>query len=88
MEFESTPVFDKDVKKLDKHEQKVLKEILEKIRKQPDIGKPMEHCDNVFSKRIDPRRLVYQVKKQEGKIFLLLYKNRDDVYDALRKMNL
>lgn len=74
MEFESTPVFDKDVKKLDGRERKLLQELLEKIRQQPEIGKPMEHYAGVFSKRTEHRRLVYQVKQQEGKILLLLYK--------------
>ncbi len=88
MDFESTPVFDKDVKKLDKHERKVLKELLEKIEKQPEIGKPMEHFANVFSKRTIHRRLIWQVKRQENKILLLLYKNRDEVYEELRQMRL
>lgn len=86
MEFESTPVFDKDIKKLDKNERKLLQELLEKIQQQPEIGKPMEHHANVFSKRTENRRLVYQVKKEEEKILLLLYKNRDEAYEALRKM--
>ncbi len=88
MEFESTLVFDRDVKKLDKHEKKVLKELLEKIAKQPEIGKPMGHFANVFSKRTIHRRLIWQVKKQENKILLLLYKNRDEVYEELRQMRL
>ena len=88
MELESTPVFDKDVKKLDRSERKLLQELLEKILQQPEIGKPMEHHANVFSKRTEHRRVVYQVKRQEGKILLLLYKNRDEAYAELRKMKL
>jgi len=53
MEFESTPIFDKDIKKLDKSERKLLQELLEKIRQQPEIGKPMEHYTGVFSKRTE-----------------------------------
>jgi mRNA-degrading endonuclease RelE of RelBE toxin-antitoxin system len=86
MEFESTPIFDKDVKKLDKYQKKELQQLLEKIEKQPQIGKPMEHFANVFSKRIEHRRLIWQVRMQERKILLLLYKNRDEVYDELRKI--
>jgi mRNA-degrading endonuclease RelE of RelBE toxin-antitoxin system len=88
MEFESTPVFDKDVKKLDRNERKLLQELLEKIRLQPEIGKPMEHYANVFSKRTEHRRLIYQVKRREGEIILLLYENRGEAYENLRKMKL
>ena len=86
MEFESTSVFVKDIKKLDKHERKELKDLLDKIEKTPEMGKPMEHYANVFSKRTVQRRLVWQVKRQERKILLLLYKNRDESYEALRQM--
>ena len=88
MELESTPIFDKDIKKLDKHERKELKDLLDKILEQPEIGKPMEHYSNVFSKRTKHRRLIWKVKKQERVILLLMYKNRDEVYEALRNLKL
>ena len=88
LEFESTSVFDKDVKKLDRNERKELHDLLDKIRERPEIGKPMEHYANVFSKRTVQRRLIWQVKRQEGKILLLLYKNRDEAYETLRRMQL
>jgi len=88
MELVSTPVFDKDIKKLSKHESKLLYDLLEKIRERPEMGKLMEHYANVFSKRTVHRRLVWQIKRQEGKIRLLLYKNRDEAYEALRQMQL
>ena len=84
MEFDSTAVFDKDVGKLDKNERKMLKELLARIALQPESGKPMEHHANVFSKRTTGRRLIWQFKRQENKILLLLYKNRDEAYEALR----
>ena len=86
MEFESTPIFDKDVKKLDRHEQLLLRELLERIGRQPETGKPLEHHSNVFSKRIGHRRLIWLVRKNDGKILLLLYKNRDEAYESLREM--
>jgi mRNA-degrading endonuclease RelE of RelBE toxin-antitoxin system len=86
MEFESTPTFDRDVRKLDKHERQLLKELLEKIRQDPQIGKPMEHYSNVFSKRTGPRRLIYKVNLPERIIILILYENRDEAYETLRKM--
>jgi len=86
MEFESTPVYDKDIKKLDKHEKEELKELLGKILENPEIGKLMEHYANVFSKRTEHKRLVYEIMRKEEKILLLLYKNRDEVYGRLKMM--
>ena len=86
MDFETSPLYDRDVKKLDKHERRLLLELLEKIRQDPQIGKPMEHYANVFSKRTGPRRLIYKLKLQEGIISLILYENRDEAYETLRKM--
>ncbi|MFA6328115.1 MAG: type II toxin-antitoxin system RelE/ParE family toxin [Candidatus Micrarchaeia archaeon] len=86
MELESTPIFDKDIKKLDKHGRKELKDLIDKISRQPEMGKPMEHCSNVFSKRTIHHRLIWKVKKQENVILLLMYKNRDEVYGALRNL--
>jgi mRNA-degrading endonuclease RelE of RelBE toxin-antitoxin system len=88
MEIETSPVFDKDIKKLDKHERKELKDLLIKIKENPEIGKPLEHHANVFSKRVEPRRLVWKVKKQEGVVLFIMYKNRDEVYSELRKLNI
>ncbi|MCX6770216.1 MAG: hypothetical protein NT051_06115 [Candidatus Micrarchaeota archaeon] len=86
LELESTSIFDKDIRKLDKHERKELKDLLDKILEKPEIGKPMEHYANVFSKRTEHRRLVWKVKKQEGKVLLLMYKNRDEVYEELKRL--
>ena len=88
MELESTSVFDKDIKKLDKHERKELKDLIDNISERPDIGKPMEHYANVFSKRTAHRRLIWKVKKQEGIILFLMYKNRDEVYEELKRLKI
>lgn len=88
MELETSQVFDKDIKKLDKHERKVLKNLIIKIKENPEIGKPLEHHANLFSKRIEPRRLIWKVKKQEGVILLIMYKNRDEVYGELLKLDI
>lgn len=86
MQLESTPVFERDVKKLDKNERRQLKAVLGKVLEEPESGKPLEYCRNVFSKRTGRRRLVYQLRKNEEKLLLLLYKSRDEVYEELRKM--
>ena len=88
MELETTPIFDKDIKKLDKHERKELKDLIDKISEQPEFGKPMEHYANVFSKRTEHRRLIWKVKKQEGIILFLMYKNRDEVYEELKRLKI
>jgi mRNA-degrading endonuclease RelE of RelBE toxin-antitoxin system len=88
LEFESTSIFDKDIKKLDNHERKELKDLLGKIAEMPEIGKPLEHFANVFSKRTEHRRLIWKVKKQEGIILLLMYKNRDEVYEELKRLKI
>jgi len=88
MEFESPPVFDKDMRKLDRHEKAELKGLLEKILENPENGKPLEHYANVFSKRTEHKRLVYKLMRQEGKILLLLYKNRDEVYEFLKMLRI
>jgi len=88
MELETTPIFDKDLKKLDKHERRELRDIVSKIQENPEIGKPMEHYANVFSKRTEHRRLIWKVKKQEGAILLLMYKNRDEVYEELKRLRI
>jgi len=88
MQLETTPIFDKDIKHLDKHERKELKDLIDKILGQPEIGKPMEHYANVFSKRTLHRRLIWKVKKQDGVVILIMYKNRDEVYEALRSLKL
>ena len=86
MQLETTPIFDKDIKHLDKHERKELKDLIDDILQQPEIGKPMEHYANVFSKRTLHRRLIWKVRKQEGIVILLMYKNRDEVYDELKRL--
>ena len=88
LELESTSIFDKDIKKLDKHGRKELKDLIDKISVQPEMGKPMEHYSNVFSKRTEHRRLIWKVKKQEGIILLIMYKNRDEVYEELKRLKL
>ena len=87
MNLETTPIFDKDVKHLDKHERKELKNLIDDILQQPEIGKPMAHYANVFSKRTLHRRLIWKVKR-EGTVILIMYKNRDEVYEELKKLKI
>ncbi|MCX6773445.1 MAG: type II toxin-antitoxin system RelE/ParE family toxin [Candidatus Micrarchaeota archaeon] len=83
MGFETTKEFEKDFKKLDANERKILKEHLQLIERNPESGKPMRHHANIFSLRIMNRRLIYEIFKEE-RIVLHFYKNRDEVYAYLR----
>jgi len=84
MEFGTTKEFEKDFRKLDANERKILKEHLQLIERNPGSGKPMRHHANLFSLRIMHRRLIYETIKENGGIILHFYKNRDEVYDYLR----
>ena len=84
MEFGTTKEFEKDFKKLDANERKILKEHLQLMEKNPESGKPMRHHANIFSLRIMNRRLIYEIFKEEKKIVLHFYKNRDEACSYIR----
>ncbi|MEK7084519.1 MAG: hypothetical protein AAB932_04760 [Patescibacteria group bacterium] len=88
MELLKTREFEKDIKRLDKWERELVREAIGKIQREPGCGKPMEHFRDVFSIRLNPKRLIYWLKKPESKIVLLIYKNRDEVYEYLKRMDL
>ncbi len=88
MELEKTREFEKDVKRLDKHQRKLLGECIDDLESHPGIGKPMEHFHNVFSIRLSEKRLVYYLKLSDSVILLLFYKNRDEVYEYLKRIEL
>ena len=83
MEFGTTREFERDFRKLDANERKILKEHLQLIEGNPESGKPMRHHANIFSLRIMNRRLIYEIFKEE-RIILHFYKNRDEVYSYIR----
>ncbi|VVB67798.1 Uncharacterised protein [Candidatus Norongarragalina meridionalis] len=82
MNFEYSPEYEKDVKRPDKPMREQLLSKLEKIGKNPNVGKPMKHRSNVFSERIGEKRLLYLVEGETVK--LLCFKNRDEVYGYFR----
>ena len=84
MQIRSSSEFEKDIRKLDLHERKRLKEIIEKLGEAPEMGKPLHHFGNLFSIRAQNRRLVYQFSREKQEVILLLYKDRDEVYQYLR----
>ncbi|MFA4946099.1 MAG: type II toxin-antitoxin system RelE/ParE family toxin [Candidatus Micrarchaeia archaeon] len=86
MNFEYSPEYEKDVKKLDSTWREPLKARLERIAANPHAEKPLKHFSNVFSARIGSKRLVYKVDGATVK--LACFKSRDEVYDYLKKIKL
>ena len=73
--------FEQDVKKVrDKSVKERMIKQVEKILKNPEIGKPLRY--NLKGERsvcVSPYRLVYALV--DDKIFLLRFRHRDDVYE-------
>jgi len=86
MELLSTGEFGKDIKHLDKTLRAILQKTIEKIADAPERGKALGHYLDVFSTRIEGKRLVYHLDRKEQKITLMIYKKRDEVYDYLRQL--
>lgn len=84
MNVEKSGEFDKDTKKLTLKEKQRLDKIICDIATSGKKGKQLHHLKDVFSIRIDNKRLVYQVIEKENKILLLLFKSREEVYEYLR----
>ncbi len=83
MEILQTGEFEKDVARLGKSVKEQVSRAIRKISKNPGLGKPMRHLDSVFSERVSNFRLLYRFK--DGKLLLLCFKNRDEVYDYLKR---
>ncbi len=73
--------FEQDVKKIRDNavKERMIKQV-EKILKNPEIGKPLRY--NLKGERsvyVSPYRLVYALV--DDKIFLLRFRHREDVYE-------
>lgn len=84
MGFEYGSEYSRDVKKLDDSWREPLRAKLEKIKANPNSGKPLKHYANVFSERVSNKRVIYHVNGDVIK--LICFKNREDAYDYLRGM--
>jgi len=61
--LESTQVFDRQFKKLDAQSRNKVFRVIDKIIKNPDIGKPLQYSlRNLRRIRFDCFRLIYEVK--------------------------
>ena len=84
MQISQTDVFEKDILHLGNDLRLRLKKAIEKISLNPTLGKPLRHFSNVFSERIENKRLIYQLRKND--VLLVCFKNRDEVYDYVNSL--
>ena len=75
-----TEEFKKDIKKIKDNETKErLKKIIEKLRENPEMGKPLRYrLSGLRSVKLSSFRIIYCVKKD--KIILLKFGHRKKVY--------
>ena len=77
--LESTRVFDKQFKKLDAQSRNKVFRVIDKIVKNPDIGKPLQYSLRSLRRiRFDCFRLIYEVKS--GTIVLIKIGHRKNIY--------
>lgn len=77
------PLFEKDLKELDKSEREVIHKLLEKIRENPERYKKLKHLTNCYSVRVKNLRMVYYLKKNS--IIILIVGKRKKVYKEMKK---
>lgn len=84
VEVEKTREFEKDTKKLTAKTMQRIDEIVKRLMKLEKVGGQLHHFKDVYSIRIDNKRLVYQILEKEDKVILLLFKSREEVYEYLQ----
>ncbi len=84
MKIFATEKFNKHLEKIAKKDKLTAKKIHEKIIKlqnNPHLGKPLTYdLTGKRSLRIDPYRIIYEIKENENKIILLEIGHRKKVY--------
>ncbi len=68
-----------DVEETTAKERLRIDEIIGRLAGNEDIGKPLHHMEDVFSIRIENKRLIYNKNTKDGKITILFFKSREDV---------
>lgn len=70
------------LKKLDSHDQKGILDKIEKLKYNPELGKPLVGIlSGLWKLRYDKYRIIYQIKNQELIILVLNIGHRKNVYD-------
>lgn len=72
--------FKKAVKHLNSVQRIKLEKIINKILKEPSIGKPLKYGRGERSIRIKPFRLIYSFRKGSLTLYLLKFEHRKSVY--------
>ncbi|NMG83726.1 MAG: type II toxin-antitoxin system RelE/ParE family toxin [Methanosarcinales archaeon] len=83
MKLRAHPLFEKDVKKLDKKDKEKLSGALRKIKENPTRYKSVKGIPNCFRLRIGNLRVVYMAK--EAEIWILIVEKRKQVYKEMKK---
>lgn len=86
MLIESTNEFEKDLKRISKEESGRIKDAIQRLESGEQQGKPLLYVKNVFSVRIGNKRLIYRMELGSGRALILFFKNREQVYDYLRRI--
>ncbi len=73
-----TTNFLKQLKKLDKSIKDEVNKKLEKIKKNPNLSKPLKHEPHCFSERVRNYRVIFEVKG--GLIVLYRVRKREKAY--------
>jgi mRNA-degrading endonuclease RelE of RelBE toxin-antitoxin system len=84
MKVERTKEFEKDTKKISAKTKQRIDEVVRTVINSKKFGKELHHMKDVYSVRIENKRLVYQVLENEDKVILLLFKSREEVYRYLQ----
>ncbi len=84
MEVEKTREFEKDTKKVSAKTKQRIDDVVRTVISSGKFGKELHHMKDVYSVRIENKRLVYQILERENKIILLLFKSREEVYKYLQ----
>ncbi len=84
MEVEQTREFEKDTKKITVKTKQRIDDVVKLLASSAKLGGELHHMKDVYSIRIENKRLVYQILGKENKIMLLLFKSREEVYEYLK----
>ena len=82
MKLRAHPLFEKDIKKLDKKDRERISVALKRIKEKPTRYKPVKGIPNCFRLRIGNLRVVYMVKGDE--IWILIVEKRKQVYNEMK----
>ena len=82
MNVEQTREFERDTKKINSKTKQRIDDIVKLLTNSAKLGDELHYMKDVYSIRIENKRLVYQIL--DDKVILLLFKSREEVYTYLR----